>query len=165
MKKDPVDDVIDQWSEERPELDAASLGVVIRIMSLYRTFLRQAGEALQPLGLELHEYDVLAVLRRQGKPFELAASALAAETELSTGAMTNRVDRLERRDLVRRRADKVDRRGVNVSLTPGGLLMIDEAIGLRLEAADQSLKDLDANERKRLAALLRRIVLTADADE
>ncbi len=165
MKKDPVDDILEQWSDERPELDAASLGVVIRVMSLYRTFLRQATTALQPLQLELHEYDVLAALRRQGKPYELAASALAAETGLSTGAMTNRVDKLEQRKLVRRRADKTDRRGVNVSLTANGVRMIDAAIGLRLDAADKSLASLGAAERKRLAALLRKVVLASEREE
>lgn len=162
MTKDPVDDILEQWSDERPELDTASLGVVIRVLSLYRTFQRQATAALRPLELELHEYDVLAALRRQGKPYQLAASALAAETGMSTGAMTNRVDRLERRRLVRRRADKADRRGVNVSLTAGGLRMIDAAIGRRLDAADVSLAGLSATERKRLALLLRKVVLASD---
>lgn len=165
MKKDPVDDILEQWSGERPELDAASLGVVIRVMSLYRVFLRQASAALQPLELELHEYDVLAALRRQGTPYELAASALAAETGLSTGAMTNRIDKLEKRRLVRRRADRADRRGVNVSLTANGLRMIDAAIGLRLDAADESLDSLSAGERKRLAALLRKVVLASAASD
>lgn len=162
MRKDAIDEILEQWSDERPELDAASLGVVIRVMSLYRAFLRQATVALQPLALELYEYDVLAALRRQGKPYALAASALAAETGLSTGAMTNRVDKLERRKLVRRRVDKDDRRGVNVSLTAGGVRMIDAAIGLRLDAADESLAKLSAAERKRLAALLRKVVLASE---
>lgn len=165
MKKDPVDDILDQWSEERPELDAASLGVVIRVMSLYRTFLRQASSALQPLELELHEYDVLAALRRQGAPYQLSASALATETELSTGAMTNRVDRLEKRGLVRRQADEVDRRGVNVSLTTDGVRTVDQAIALRLDAADVSLRSLSTSERIRLAALLRKVVLTPESSD
>lgn len=163
MKKDPVDDILEQWSGERPELDAASLGVVIRVMSLYRTFLRQASAALQPLELELHEYDVLAALRRQGAPYRLSASALAAETELSTGAMTNRVDGLEKRGLVRRQADELDRRGVNVSLTARGVRMVDRAIARRLAAADVSLRRLSTGERKRLAALLRKVVLTPES--
>lgn len=162
MRKDPVDEILDQWSAERPELDVASLGVVVRVMSLYRSFLGQARHALEPLGLEPFEYDVLAALRRHGEPFELAASVLAAETELSTGAMTNRIDKLENRGLVRRRADKQDRRGVNVSLTAKGLHAIDDAILHRLEAANESLKGLGAKERRQLAGLLRKVVLTTD---
>ena len=164
MGKDAVDDILAQWAGERPELDAAALGIVLRVMSLERTFLRQATAALQPLKLELHEYDVLAALRRQGSPFELTASALASETGLSTGAMTNRVDRLERRRLVRRRADKADRRGVNVSLTAKGTRLVDAAIRCRLVAADESLADLGPGERKRLAALLRRLVIASEND-
>ena len=100
VDKDAVDEILEQWSEERPELDTASLGVVIRVMSLYREFLRQATSALEEVDLELFEYDVLSALRRQGKPFALPATALARATGLSSGAMTNRVDKLEDRGLV-----------------------------------------------------------------
>ena len=160
MKRDVVDDILDQWSDERPELDAASLGVVIRIMSLNRAFQRQATEALGPLGLELFEYDVLSALRRQGRPFALPATGLAAETGLSSGAMTNRIDKLEARGLVQRRSDKSDRRAVIVSLTPAGRLAIDDAIQARLDAADDSLQGISPKERSTLAALLRKVKLT-----
>lgn len=157
---DVVDQMLHQWSDQRPELDTASLGVVVRVMSLYRSFQRQADRALAPLGLELYEYDVLSALRRQGGSFELAASALAHQTGLSTGAMTNRVDELEARGLVRRRHDKVDRRAVMVSLTPKGRQAIDDAIQLRLSAADDALDGLSDIERSRLADLLRKVVLS-----
>ena len=161
MNKDVVDDILDQWSDERPELDTASLGVVVRIMSLNRAFLRQAAEALEPLDLELFEYDVLSALRRQGSPFALPATGLAAETGLSSGAMTNRIDKLEARGLVRRRSDKSDRRAVIVSLTAAGRRAIDRAIQARLDAADRSLQGISAKERNELAALLRKVRLTA----
>lgn len=157
--KDAVDDILEQWVEERPELDSASLGVVIRVMSLYRTFHGQATAALKPLGLELFEYDVLSALRRQGRPFQLSATALARETGLSTGAMTNRIDKLEARDLVVRRPGKKDRRSVVVSLSREGRRLIDTAIQLRLEAADDSLKGITKAERRRLADLLRKVRL------
>ena len=164
MKKDAVDDILEQWSEERPELDTASLGIVIRVMSLYRAFVRQATEALEPLGLELFEYDVLSALRRQGKPCALPATRLASATGLSSGAMTNRVDRLEERGLVRRRRDQKDRRGVVVSLTASGRRAIDKAIQLRLDAADESLRSINRRERKDLAALLRKVKLAEESD-
>lgn len=159
MEKDVVDEILGQWSEERPELDTDGLGVVVRVMALYRTFQRQATEALAPLGLELFEYDVLSALRRQGKPFSLAATALANETGLSTGAMTNRVDKLEARGLVKRQAVKEDRRSVVVSLTAMGLRSTDQAIHFRLTAADEALDSLTAAERARLASLLRKVML------
>jgi DNA-binding MarR family transcriptional regulator len=160
MKTDAVDDILEQWSEERPELETESLGVVIRIMSLSRAFLRQATEALAPLDLELFEYDVLSALRRQGRPYALPATGLAKATGLSSGAMTNRIDRLEERGLVTRKPDKSDRRGVIVSLTIQGKRAIDDAIQLRLDAADESLKGLNAGEIGDLASLLRKVRLT-----
>lgn len=159
-KKDAVDEILDQWSEERPELDTASLGVVIRVMSLYRRFLREATGALEEMGLELFEYDVLSALRRQGKPFSLPATALARETGLSSGAMTNRVDRLEARGLVSRKRDEQDRRGVTVSLTGRGRRKIDAAIQLRLDAADESLADIRPGDRAQLARLLKQVCLS-----
>jgi DNA-binding MarR family transcriptional regulator len=157
MKTDAVDDILEQWSEERPELETDSLGVVIRITSLSRAFLRRAAEALEPLDLELFEYDVLSALRRQGRPYALPATGLAKETGLSSGAMTNRIDKLESRGLVTRKADKSDRRAVIVSLTAKGKRAIDDAIQLRLDAADDSLQGLTRRERSALAALLRKV--------
>lgn len=161
MPQDPIDDILDQWSEERPELDTAPLGIVVRVMTLYRSFSREATRALEPLGLELWEYDVLAALRRQGKPFTLPATKLARETELSSGAMTNRIDRLEERGLVARKSDKEDRRSILVKLTTEGRKIIDEAISHRLDAARVSLGSLKASERRELADLLRRVVINA----
>jgi DNA-binding MarR family transcriptional regulator len=161
MEKDAIDEILDQWSEERPDLDTASLGVVIRVMTLYRSFSRQATRALEPLDLELWEYDVLSALRRQGAPYALPATRLARETDLSSGAMTNRIDRLEGRGLVRRRQDRNDRRGVNVSLTAKGRRLIDTAILHRLESAHDSLAALDAEQQHELAQLLRAAVLAA----
>lgn len=160
MKKDAIDDILGQWSEERPELDTASLGVVVRVMSLNRAFLRQATDALAPLDLELFEYDALSALRRQGRPYALPATGLARETGLSSGAMTNRIDKLEARGFVTREADKTDRRTVIVSLTAAGKRAIDDAIQLRLDAADESLQGLSVRERGDLAALLRKVRLT-----
>ena len=162
MKMDAVDEILGQWSDERPELDTASLGVVIRVMSLYKSFLRQAATALAPLDLEVFEYDVMSALRRQGAPFALAATQLATETGLSSGAMTNRIDRLEKRGIVKRVRDKNDRRGVSVSLTPRGQNMINKAIQLRLDAADEGLSGIGARDRRQLATLLRKIVLAND---
>ena len=162
MKTDAVDDILEQWSEERPELETESLGVVIRVLSLSRAFVRQATGALAPLDLELFEYDVLSALRRQGRPYGLPATVLAKETGLSSGAMTNRIDRLEERGLVRRKPDKSDRRGVIVSLTALGGRTIDDAIQLRLDAADESLHGLSATETDNLASLLRKVRLTGN---
>lgn len=161
MEKDAIDEILDQWSEQRPDLETASLGVVIRVMTLYRSFSRQATRALEPVELELWEYDVLSALRRQGKPYTLPATRLARETGLSSGAMTNRIDRLEARGLVLRKPDSRDRRGVNVSLTSQGRKLIDRAIQYRLDSAQESLQGLTARQQRELASLLRIAVLAA----
>jgi DNA-binding MarR family transcriptional regulator len=162
LQKDAIDEILDQWSAERPELDAAALGVVIRIMTLNRRFAREAARALETLGLELFEYDVLSALRRQGRPFALPATVLARQTDLSTGAMTNRIDRLEERGLVERRTDPTDRRSVIVRLTKKGQKLIDNAIHVRLDAARESLQELGKRELEQLADLLRILVLDVD---
>jgi DNA-binding MarR family transcriptional regulator len=133
-------------------------------MGLYRRFLRDATLALEPLGLELWEYDVLSALRRQGRPFMLSATRLARQTDLSSGAMTNRIDRLEQRGLVRRSQDEEDRRGVNVSLTAQGIREINHAIEYRLNAAVRSLAALTEGEHQQLAGLLRKVVLSARSE-
>ena len=157
MRSDDVDQILDQWSEERPDLDTASLGIVIRVMALQKRFLREATAALEPSDLELHEYDVLSALRRQGEPYALKATELARQTGLSTGAMTNRVDGLEGRGLVKRKSGKADRRAVIVSLTRAGKEVIDSAIGSRLAAADESLRSISKSERRQLETLLRKV--------
>lgn len=165
MAKDSVDQILEQWSHERPDLDTSSLSVVVRLMSLYKPLLRQATRALEPLELELWQYDVLSALRRQGKPFSLSATRLATATGLSTGAMTNRIDKLEGLGFVRRSAVEKDRRGVRVTLTPKGRRMIDSAIKVRFDAADASLRGLSGKERQQLANLLRKVVITTAALE
>lgn len=154
---DLVDAILDQWSEERPELDTSSLGVVMSIASLHREFLKTASEAIEPLELELFEYDVLSTLLRQGEPFSLSATQLSRQSELSTGAMTNRIDRLESKGLVRRLPDPDDRRGVRVALTGSGRRVVEAAIQRRLSAADRSLSSITREEQDFLAGLLRKL--------
>lgn len=159
LQKDYVDIMLKQWLMERPDLDTSALAVTVRVLNLYKTFLKLASDSLAELDLELWEYDVLSALRRQGAPFELAATELAKETALSAGAMTNRIDKLEEKKLVRREPDPTDRRGVIVALTQKGVGVIDEAIRLRLEAADKGMQGLTKKERTTLASLLRKVVL------
>ena len=106
---------------------------------------------------------MLSALRRQGAPYSLTASELAAASDLSGGAMTNRIDRLEARGLVRRLADETDRRIVNVRLTGAGKKLIDDAIQHRLEAAKASLASIAASDQRRLAGLLRSVMLSTPA--
>lgn len=164
MRKDSVDIMLEQWLLERPDLDVSALAVIVRVLMLHKTFLRLATTSLSDLNLELWEYDVLSALRRQGAPFQLAATDLANTTSISAGAMTNRIDKLATRKLLRRKPDPSDRRGVIVVLTAKGVRVIDRAIQLRLEAADSGIQGLSRQERARLATLLRKVVLGAESE-
>ena len=156
--------MLEQWFTERPDLDVSALAVTVRVLMLQKSFLKLATDSLADLGLELWEYDVLSALRRQGAPYEMTATELAKASALSSGAMTNRVDKLEARKLVRRVPDPDDRRGVIVVLTRRGVTVIDRAIRLRLEAADKGIQGLSSREQTMLAALLRKVLLAVEPD-
>lgn len=163
--QDAVDRLLAEWKGERPELDCEPLGIVVRLQRLGTLLRRDAERALEPIGLKLWEYDVLAALRRQGKPYRLSASDLARSSLLTSGAMTTRIDRLEERGWVRRETDPRDRRGVLVSLTRSGLDLIDKAIGARLQAARHQLMQLSPRERQTMASGLRKLLLTQLPEE
>ncbi len=140
--RDDVDAVVEAWRRERPDLDTAPLQVLSRVSRLALHLDRARREAFAAFGLEPWEFDVLAALRRAGGRHELSPSALTAATLVTSGTMTNRIDRLVERGLVARRPDPGDRRGVIVRLTGAGA-----------EAVDAALADLLARERRVLAAL------------
>jgi DNA-binding MarR family transcriptional regulator len=156
---DEVDKLMEQWAHERPELDCSTLGVVVRVLLLSKVFRQSAERALAPLNLKLWEYDVLSALRRQGPPFQLPATGLARASRLTSGAMTNRIDRLEERGLVARQTDPSDRRGVNVRLTERGRRLTDAAIEARLAASDEELAPLTPVERRAASDALRKVFL------
>jgi DNA-binding MarR family transcriptional regulator len=114
-------------------------------------------------GLETWEFDVLSALRRAGAPYRMSPGALLTQTLVTSGTMTNRIDRLAARALVERLPSPDDRRGVLVSLTDEGLHRVDAAMSSLLEVERRLLADLDEAERARLADLLRVVVLPFDA--
>jgi len=162
MKRDIIDDLQADWSEERPDLDSEAMGVVLRIQALEKILGDQVAGRLEEFGLHWWQYDVLSALRRQGKPYRMAATALAEATMLTSGAMTNRIDRLEQRDLVRRLHDPEDRRRVLVELTEQGLQLVETATEARFEIAARALARLDSRRRRQLSDLLRRLLLAQD---
>jgi DNA-binding MarR family transcriptional regulator len=159
MQKDLIDDLQNDWSLERPDLDSEPMGVVLRIQALAKILGQQAAESLEDFGLQWWQYDVLATLRRQGEPFTLAASELASAGMLSSGAMTNRIDKLETEGLVDRIRDAEDRRKVLVRLSSKGLKLIESATAARFETAMLSLDNLSARQRKELSDLLRLVLM------
>jgi DNA-binding MarR family transcriptional regulator len=163
--EDQVDRLLSQWANERPELDWSGLSVVVRVLFLSKVFRQSAERALAPLKLKLWEYDVLSALRRQGPPFQLPATALARASMLTTGAMTNRIDRLEERGLVIREMEPSDRRGVNVRLTTRGRELTDAALEARFNAANEQLQILSAAERRAVSDGLRKVLMAVGPSE
>lgn len=159
MSKDFIDLLQEDWSEQRPDLDTGAMGVVLRIQALERILGEQVASKLQEFGLHWWQYDVLSALRRQGPPFLMAATELAEAGMLTSGAMTNRIDRLEHKGLVRRLHDPEDRRRVLVQLTDTGLEVVEQATEARFDTASAALACLGPRQRQQLASLLRRLLV------
>jgi len=160
MEKDIVDEMLEQWARERPELDASPLSVAVRIQMLGRRFRQEAERSLADVHLELWEYEVLAALRRHGERRSLPISRLARLAQLSRAAMTHRIDRLEERGMVVRSAASDDRRAVLISLTDAGRRAVDGALEARFHAARAGMSTLSDRERQTLARLMRKLMLT-----
>jgi DNA-binding MarR family transcriptional regulator len=157
---DHVDRIVAQWRQERPDLDTSGNAVMARLLRAARALERCMASVFERYGLNRGEFDVLASLRRAGAPFALGPTRLSEGLLLSTAAMTNRVDNLERMGLVRRRPDPCDRRQVQVELTQRGRTLIDEAFPALIAEEERLLLALSAGEREALTSLLR-TVLTA----
>lgn len=159
MPQDEVDRIAAAWQRAQPTVDVAPLQVLSRVTRLARHLDLARRQAFAAHGLEPWEFDVLAALRRSGAPYALSPGQLGTETLVTSGTMTNRIDRLEGRGLVSRAPDPDDRRGVRVALTPEGREVVDAALGDLLDRERELLSVLDPADRERLADLLRTLVL------
>ena len=157
--KDHVDGVLRQWQDTRPDLDVSPLAILSRVMLLSKHIEKNRKMVLAPFGLDTWSFDVLASLRRQGEPFSLTPTELRRGSILTSGAMTNRIDRLEERSLVERVPNPHDRRAILVRLTAKGLELIDEAVIARLEGADNFASRLGEQDRDQLTHLLRKLLV------
>ena len=155
QEPDEVDVIVDAWKRERPDVDVSAMQVLSRVSRLARHLDRARKQAFAAHDLETWEFDVLAALRRAGPPYDLSPGRLIAETLVTSGTMTNRVDRLVARGLVERRPDPDDRRGVLVSLTTSGRRTVDAALDELLVHEREILAALDTAEATRLADALR----------
>lgn len=166
--QDHVDEVLHQWEDQRPDLDLSPLGIFSRVIRLSKLFEKNVKAVLAPLGLDSWSFDVLSTLRRQGEPYGLSPTELRRAALLTSGAMTNRIDRLEQRGLVERHANPDDRRAIEVRLTPRGVELIDRAVVARLRLAERLASRLDAGDQLELSRLLRELLVatpTGTADE
>ncbi len=157
-ERDTVDQIIDQWQTERPDADISPLAVIGRVSRLSRLIDKVLADNFARHDIEAWMYDVLATLRRSGEPYELAAGDLVRQTMVTTGAMTNRIDRLEQRGLVERVA-ATDRRKVIVRLTAADKALVDEVIEGHLATEQEILDQLSERERAELARHLKTVLL------
>lgn len=157
-----MDRLVLAWRRERPDLDVSPMEVLSRVTRLARHLDRARRQAFAERGLEPWEFDVLTALRRSGPPYQLSPGRLLRETLVTSGTMTNRVDRLAAKGLVERLPDTRDRRGVQVRLTEGGRTLVDAALDGLLDHERTLLAGLDAPQRRRLADLLRIVVAPFD---
>jgi DNA-binding MarR family transcriptional regulator len=160
---DEVDELVAQWQAQRPDLDAEPMQVLSRISRLARHLDIARRGAFASQGLQTWEFDVLSALRRVGPPFQLTPGALLRATLVTSGTMTNRIDRLAAAGLVRREPDPRDRRGVLVTLTEHGKAAVDAALAGLLDRERKLLAGLDGEQREVLADLLRRLLAPFDA--
>jgi DNA-binding MarR family transcriptional regulator len=157
--QDEVDRLVEAWARERADLDLRPMEVLSRVTRLGHHLDRARRRAFAEHDLEPWEFDVLAALRRAGAPYELSPGRLLRETLVTSGTMTNRVDRLAARGLVERLPDPKDRRGVLVRLTDTGRTTVDGALSGLLDRERALLAALAPADQQRLAALLRTLVL------
>jgi len=161
--RDEVDELVAAWQAQRPDLDVEPLQVLSRVSRLARHLDIARRAAFAGHGLEPWEFDVLSALRRQGPPYELSPGALLRITLVTSGTMTNRIDRLERAALVGRHPDPQDKRGVLVRLTAEGTDRVDAALAELLTSEQALLHPLPARSRHTLAGLLRDLLAPLDA--
>jgi DNA-binding MarR family transcriptional regulator len=163
MLRDEVDDIVASWRAERPDLDVAPLQVLSRISRLAKHLDRARRAAFAAQGLENWEFDVLSALRRQGPPYQLSPGALLHATLVTSGTMTNRIDRLAAAGRVARHPDPRDRRGVLVQLTAAGRSTLDAAMADLLRRERELLSRLNSDQQRELARLLRVLLVPFDA--
>jgi len=155
---DAVDRIVEQWEAVRPDVDSTPIHIVGRVSRLSRLIDRRLSDNFAQHGLEQWMYDVLATLRRNGPPYELTAGELVGQSMVTTGAITNRVDRLVERGLVERKAG-TDRRTVIVRLTRNGLALVDEVVVTHMDTERSILESLSARQQRQLSDLLRHVLV------
>jgi DNA-binding MarR family transcriptional regulator len=162
---DHVDKVVAQWASERPDLDTRPFAIVGRIGRAGHLLDAAVEAKLEPHGLSRWSWDVLAALRRSGAPYRLTPTSLYRSLMRTSGAISNRLNRLEGQGLVRRVPDPADGRGVLVELTPAGKRLVDKVMTEHLDNERRLVAGLNRADQRELTALLRKLLLTLEPDE
>jgi DNA-binding MarR family transcriptional regulator len=163
VRTDTIDHMRQAWAERDPHLDTTPLEVVGRLLVCARYCERAIVAALQPFGLSFGDFDVLNTLRRCGTEHGTNPRALAQSSLITSGAMTSRLDRLERAGLIVRAPDPADRRGVLVRLTGAGETLAATALRAVIEADEAFLEPLSQRQRDKVASALKVLLLEQEA--
>lgn len=157
--RDIIDDLVSEWNREEPSLDVSAMEVVGRLILLGKILEKRAGKAIQDSKIHYTDLDVLATLRRNGQPYELTPKQLMKSVLITSGSMTALLDRLEKLNLIIRTRDESDKRIKKARLTKLGISVIDKAIKIRFEEANNSISALESQERDSLSILLKKLLV------
>jgi DNA-binding MarR family transcriptional regulator len=163
-EKDSVDALVAEWRRERPDLDPSPVAILGRLHRISARLQRRVEAWLEPLDLTWESFSLILTLRRFGPPFALRPTDLYRESLLTSGAITNRIDRVEERGLVRRRPDPQDGRVVVVQLTAAGRRLADRATAIHFRALAETFEDLSAQECTQLNASLARLLAVLETE-
>jgi DNA-binding MarR family transcriptional regulator len=155
---DQIDALVGQWAAERPDLDLFTMATVARVLAVGRTIDERIGGLAKQNGIDLAEGDVLFTLRRSGSPYRLTPSAISAALLVPSGTLTSRLDRLERKGLIRRVPHPTDRRSMEVELTDRGRGGVDAAVTEHVAREQEMLAPLSPREREQLDRLMRKLL-------
>jgi DNA-binding MarR family transcriptional regulator len=155
---DMIDSLVSDWKIERPDLDVHSMHIVGRIIQLGKVLEKRASNAIRDTNIHYTDFDVLATLRRSGKPYELTPKVLMESVLLTSGAMTALLKRLENLNLIYRSTIEGDGRVKLVGLSESGIKTIDHAVKLRFDEAHDAVKGIDINENEILIGLLKKLM-------
>ncbi|MDF3320053.1 MarR family transcriptional regulator [Rhodococcus sp. C3V] len=153
--EDGVDRIEKAWARERPDMDVSSVGIVTRIWRIARHLERERVERLTELGTDRVTLDVLAMLRRAGKPYRMTAGRLSEAALITPGGISNRLDKLERSGLIKRGFHPKDRRRVDVQLTKKGVQLVDEVVSEVMDYDTRLLEALNDGDQADLRRLLK----------
>ncbi|MDW7550683.1 MarR family winged helix-turn-helix transcriptional regulator [Pseudoalteromonas peptidolytica] len=152
---DAIDRVQEQWAREKPHLETTPMAIMGRLVRIAKHMEAEVEKLHKRYGLNLGEFDVLATLRRSGEPFRLTPSELFKTMLLTSGAMTNRLDKLAAKGLIKREHCKEDRRSVTVELTAEGVSLIEKLIEPHIALQAQLVQELEPEQRVLLNELLK----------
>jgi DNA-binding MarR family transcriptional regulator len=162
---DTIGVFIDAWRRERPDLDPWPLGILGRVQRISARLIRATEELLGPMQLTWEAFSLIVSLRRAGKPYAMRPTEIYRQSLITSGAATNRIDRVSELGLVRRVRDLNDRRGIAVELTAKGKAVADRAIEMQFAMLEEAFSALSPAERRQLTTLLAKLLSSLEAKD